>query len=116
MDPVNLSAAQAIAGLGALGASIYAIVQILKQAVGPDVTSKAKWARILPCLGPIIGGFLAPAIAHQWSVEGIPIPLLGHALAGVLAGFMSGGLYSAVHQTVMGKDARMEGPEDERLQ
>lgn len=109
MEPVNLTSAQAIAGLVGLGAALYVLVEMIKSLLGAEVTSGARWARLAPLIAPILGAALAPLVAQGWQVEGVPIPTVGHALAGVVAGWMSGGLYSTVAQTILGRDRRIEG-------
>jgi hypothetical protein len=109
MDQINLTGTQAVAGLICLGAVLYALVECVKAALGEQVTSGARWARWAPLLAPLLGALISPLIGNGWRVEGVPLPLLAHVLAGVLAGWMSGGLYSTFAQTLMGRDRRIEG-------
>jgi hypothetical protein len=108
LPAVDLSATQAVAGLVFLGAALYVAVEVLKRLLPDTVTQARWWGRLLPVLAPLLGAALAPPLAYGWSVEGVPIPWLAHALAGLVAGWMSGGLYSTLAQTLMGKDARLD--------
>lgn len=103
---VDLSATSATAGLVAFGAALYVLVEFIKAALGPVYTCSPTFGRVLPILAPLLGAILAPLLAYGWSVEGVPMPLLAHVLAGLVAGWMSGGLYSTLAQTLMGRDAR----------
>lgn len=107
MDEVNLTGSQAVAGLVFLGAALYVLVELLKAALGKGVTEGAVWARWSPLVAPLLGALIAPLVAAGWRVEGVPLSLLAHAMAGCVAGWMSGGLYSTVAQTLMGRDRRL---------
>ena len=109
---VNLTATAATAGLVAFGAALYVLVEFIKAALGPTRTSSPAFGRLLPVLAPLLGALLAPLLAYGWSVEGVPMPLLAHVLAGLVAGWMSGGLYSTLAQTLMGRDVRVKGVSD----
>jgi len=108
LPAVDLSATQAVAGLVGLGAALYVLVEVVKRLLPPRVTAARWWGRLLPVLAPLLGAALAPPLAYGWSVEGVPIPWGAHALAGLVAGWMSGGLYSTLAQTLMGRDARLD--------
>lgn len=107
MNEVNLTATQAVAGLVFLGAALYVCVELIKALLGKGVTEGASWARWSPLVAPLLGALVAPLLASGWRVEGVPLSLLAHSLAGLVAGWMSGGLYSTVAQTLMGKDRRL---------
>lgn len=109
LGQVDLSATQAVAGLMGLGAALYVLVEVVKQLLPERVTCAPWWSRLLPVLAPLLGLLLAPLLAGGWSVEGVPIPLGAHALAGLVAGWMGGGLYSTLAQTLMGQDRRLAG-------
>jgi hypothetical protein len=109
LPSVDLTATQAVAGLALLGAGLAALVEVIKQVMPADVKAGAAWAKLLPVLAPLLGALLAPMLAQGFSVEGVPLPLGAHALAGLVAGSMSGGLYSMVAQTLMGRDRRLGG-------
>jgi hypothetical protein len=113
LPPVDLTATQAVAGLVGLGAALYVVVEVIKRLLPDDVTQTRGWGRILPVLAPLLGAALAPPLAYGWSVEGVPIPWMAHALAGLVAGWMSGGLYSTLAQTLMGRDLRISRKGDE---
>lgn len=113
LPAVNLTATQAVMGLVALGAALYVAVEVIKLSLPAGVTSARWWGRLLPVLAPLLGAGLAPPLAYGWSVEGVPIPWLAHALAGLVAGWMSGGLYSTLAQTLMGKDLRISPKGDD---
>lgn len=108
-DPINLSATQAVAGLVGLGAALYVLVEVVKRLLPPHVTQGPLWGRMLPVLAPLLGAMIAPMLAAGWQVEGVPLSLLAHSLAGLVAGWMSGGLYSTLAQTLMGRDRRLVG-------
>lgn len=109
MDAINLTSTQAVAGLVGLGAALYVLVEVIKRLLPPHVTQTALWGRLLPVLAPLLGALIAPLLAAGWQVEGVPLSLLAHSLAGLVAGWMSGGLYSTLAQTLMGRDRRLEG-------
>jgi hypothetical protein len=109
-DPINLTATQAVWGLVGLGAALYVLVEVVKRLLPPHVTKTALWGRMLPVLAPLLGAMIAPLLAAGWQVEGVPLSLLAHSLAGLVAGWMSGGLYSTLAQTLMGKDHRLTLP------
>lgn len=109
LPAVDLTATQAVAGLALLGAGLAVTVEIVKQLMPAHVKAGAAWAKVLPVLAPLLGALLAPLLAAGWSVEGVPLPIGAHALAGLVAGSMSGGLYSVVAQTLMGRDRRLGG-------
>jgi hypothetical protein len=113
LPAVDLTATQAVAGLVGLGAALYVVVEVVKRLLPPHVTAARWWGRLLPVLAPLLGAALAPPLAYGWSVEGVPIPWLAHALAGLVAGWMSGGLYSTLAQTLMGRDLRISRKGDE---
>lgn len=103
LPPADLTATQAVAGLVGLGAALYVLVEVIKRLLPEHVTSSPAWGRLIPVLAPLIGAALAPPLAYGWSVEGVLIPWGAHALAGLVAGWMSGGLYSTLAQTLMGR-------------
>lgn len=109
LPAVDLTATQAVAGLAGLGAALAVIVEIVKQLLPDHVKAGRGWAKILPVLAPLLGALLAPLLAAGWSVEGVPLSVGAHALAGLVAGSMSGGLYSVVAQSLMGRDRRIGG-------
>jgi hypothetical protein len=104
---VNLTATQAVMGLAGLGAALAVLVEVIKQLLPVHVKAGHAWAKVLPVLAPLLGALLAPLLAAGWSVEGVPLSLGAHALAGLVAGSMSGGLYSVVAQSLMGRDRRL---------
>jgi hypothetical protein len=104
---VNLTATQAVMGLAGLGAALAVLVEVIKQLLPAHVKAGHAWAKVLPVLAPLLGALLAPLLAAGWSVEGVPLSLGAHALAGLVAGSMSGGLYSVVAQSLMGRDRRL---------
>lgn len=112
IEQVDLSATQAVAGLALLGAALAVVVEVVKQLLPEQVTRGAAWAKLLPVLAPLLGALIAPLLAAGWRVEGVPLSIGAHALAGLVAGSMSGGLYSVVAQTLMGRDRRVEGERD----
>jgi hypothetical protein len=116
LPAVDLTATQAVMGLVGLGAALYVLVEVIKRLLPPHVTQSAAWGRVLPVLAPLLGVLLAPPLASGWSVEGMPLSVGAHALAGLVAGWMSGGLYSTLAQTLMSKDRRIgaggEGADD----
>lgn len=109
LPSVDLTATQAVVGLAGLGAALAVLVEVIKQLLPAHVKAGHAWAKILPVLAPLLGALLAPLLAAGWSVEGVPLSLGAHALAGLVAGSMSGGLYSVVAQTLMGRDRRLGG-------
>lgn len=104
---VNLTATQAVMSLAGLGAALAVLVEVIKQLLPAHVKAGHLWAKVLPVLAPLLGALLAPLLAAGWSVEGVPLSLGAHALAGLVAGSMSGGLYSVVAQSLMGRDRRL---------
>lgn len=104
---VDMGATVAIGGLLLFGAALYVLVEVIKRLLPERVTCAPWWTRALPLLAPLLGALLAPIIAHGWRVEGVPLGLLANTLAGLVAGWMSGGLYSTLAQTLMGQDRRL---------
>ena len=112
LTAVDLTATQAVAGLVALGAGLYVLVEVIKRLLPEHVTASRTWSRLLPVLAPLIGAALTPPLVFGWSVEGVPIPWVAHALAGLVAGWMGGGLYSTLEQTLRGRDLRIKGDDN----
>jgi hypothetical protein len=112
LTAVDLTATQAVAGLVALGAGLYVLVEVIKRLLPEHVTASPTWSRLLPVLAPLIGAALTPPLVLGWSVEGVPIPWVAHALAGLVAGWMGGGLYSTLEQTLRGRDLRIKGDDN----
>jgi len=106
-SPIDLTPTQAVMGLCALGAGLYVLVGVLKRILPERVTCSRAWARSLPVLAALLGALLAPLIARGWTLQGIPMSHLTNALAGLVAGQLSGGLYSVIAQTLLGKDTRI---------
>lgn len=110
LEQVSLTGTQAVAGLMGLGAALYVLVEVIKRLLPPHVTHTRYWTRLVPVLAPLLGVVVAPLIAADWRVEGVPLSHLANALAGLVAGWMGGGLYSTLAQTLMGKDHRLSPP------
>lgn len=109
MGSINLSGFQAVWGLMFFGAALYVLVEIIKIALGTKITSGATWARWAPVAAPLLGALISPLLSDGWSVEGVPLGVGARAMAGMVAGWMSGGLYSTIAQTLMSKDRRLGG-------
>jgi hypothetical protein len=112
MGGVNLTGFQAVWGLVFFGAGLYVLVELIKVILGDKITSGARWARWAPVLAPLLGALMSPIVSDGWLVEGVPLGVGARAMAGLVAGWMSGGLYSTIAQTLMSKDRRLGGGSD----
>jgi hypothetical protein len=108
MVQVNLTVGFVL--LCGFGATLAILVELIKKALeakNPAFVESRAWARALPFLAPLIGALLSPLIVHDWTIEGVPVSLGMSILVGIFAGYMSGGFYSMVAQSLFNRDRRL---------